>query len=69
MSERSPKQWFYLVYFWVLGLIALHFILHLGLSFADLNGCYRSYKPSSGTLNGPILAYFDPLQVQCQTLV
>ena len=69
MSERSPKQWFYLVYFWVLGLIALHFILHLRLSFANLKGCYRSYTSFSGTLNGPILAYFDPLQVQCQTLV
>ena len=61
MIKRSPKQWFYLVYFWILGLIAIHFMLHLGLSFANLNGCYRSYTPTSGILTPVVLAYFDPL--------
>ena len=69
MIKRSPKQWFYLIYFWVLGLVAVHFMLNLGLSFTNLNGCYRSYTSSSGTLTSTVLAYFDPLQSQCQTLV
>lgn len=69
MIKRSPKQWFYLVYFWILGLIALHFILNLGLSFTDLNGCYRSYTSTSGTLQASVATYFDSLQSQCQTLV
>ena len=69
MLNRSPKQWFYLIYFWVLGLVALHFILNLGLSFTDLNGCYRAYTPTSGVLQPAATAYFDPLQTQCQTLV
>lgn len=69
MQKRSPKQWFYLIYFWVLGLVALHFILNLGLSFTDLNGCYRAYTSTSGTLSPSVKAYFDPLQIQCQTLV
>lgn len=69
MMQRSPKQWFYLIYFWVLGLVAVHFILNLGLSFANLNGCYRSYTSSSGILTPAVLAYFDPLQAQCQILV
>jgi hypothetical protein len=69
MQKRSPKQWFYLIYFWVLGLIALHFILNLGLSFVDLGGCYRAYTNSSGILQPNVVAYFDPLQSQCQTLV
>jgi hypothetical protein len=33
--RRSPKNWFYLVYFWILGVVALHFILNLGLSFTN----------------------------------
>ena len=69
MTERSPKQWFYLIYFWVLGLIALHFILNLGLSFASNQGCYRFYTGSSGNLTTVVTSYFDPLQVQCQVLV
>jgi len=69
MLRRSPKQWFYLIYFWILGLVALHFILNLGLSFTDLNGCYRTYTSTSGTLLSSVSNYFDPLQSQCQNLV
>ena len=60
--RRSPKSWFYLIYFSILGVIALHFILNLGLSFTNSEGCYRSYTASSGPLSATVMAYFNPLQ-------
>ena len=68
MLSRSPKQWFYLLYFWVLGIVAVHFILNLGLSFTSSSGCYRSYTAGSGTLSPSVQSYYDGLQGQCQVL-
>lgn len=68
MLKKSPKQWFYLIYFWVLGIIAVHFILNLGLSFTNDSGCYRAYTASSGTLSDPVKKYYDSYQAQCQVL-
>lgn len=69
MIKRSPKNWFYLIYFCILGVVSVHFILNLGLSFTNSKGCYRSYKSSSGNLTDSVRGYFDPLQTQCQTLI
>ena len=68
MLRRSAKHWFYLIYFWILGIVALHFILNFGLTFSNDDGCYRAYTSSSGTLSPTVQAYFNPLQAQCQTL-
>ena len=68
MLKKSPKQWFYVAYFWVLGIIALHFILNLGLSFANDSGCYRAYTAASGTLSPEVKAYYDNYQARCQVL-
>ena len=68
MLKKSPKQWFYVAYFWVLGIIAVHFILNLGLSFANDSGCYRAYTAASGTLSPEVKAYYDNYQARCQVL-
>jgi hypothetical protein len=68
MFKRSPKQWFYLLYFLTLAIVALHFILNLGLTFTNPAGCYRAYTASSGTLASNVQAFYNPLQSQCQAL-
>lgn len=50
MLAKSPRYFFYLIYFTILIIVAVHFILNLGLSFTDSDGCYRQYMPSSGNL-------------------
>ena len=50
MFAKSPKYFFYFIYFAILSIVAIHFILNLGLSYTDINGCYRAYTLTSGTL-------------------
>lgn len=66
MISKSPKYIFYFVYFALLIIIAVHFILNLGLSMTDSNGCYRSYN--AGNFTQTVKSFFDPLQDKCQTL-
>jgi hypothetical protein len=68
MLAKSPKYVFYLIYFSVLVIVAVHFILNLGLSYTDSNGCYRAYTPAAGNLTQGTKSFFDPLQAQCQVL-
>ena len=68
MLNKSTKFIFYFAYFAVLVLITIHFILDLGLSYTDENGCYRSYMSRSANLTTNAKIYFDALQSQCHTL-
>jgi hypothetical protein len=68
MLAKSPKYIFYLIYFSLLVVVAVHFILNLGLSYTDANACYRAYTPSAGNLTKTTKAFFDPLQSKCQVL-
>lgn len=68
MFSKSPKYIFYLIYFAVLVVLAVHFIMNLGLSYTDANGCYRAYTSAAGNLTATTKSYFDPLQAQCQVL-
>ncbi len=68
MLAKSPRYFFYLIYFSLLAVVAVHFILNLGLSYTDSNGCYRQYTPATGNLTQTTKAFFDPLQTKCQVL-
>ena len=68
MFNKSPKFIFYFLYFAALTLITIHFILNLGLSYTDENGCYRAYMSSAANLTTIAKTYFDSLQNQCQKL-
>lgn len=68
MLSKSPKYILYAVYFAVLIIVAIHFILNLGLSLTDSNGCFRTYTPITGNLTQVTKSYFDPLQSKCQVL-
>lgn len=68
MLSKSPKYILYAAYFAILIIVAVHFILNLGLSFTDSNGCFRAYTPATGNLTQVTKSYFDPLQAKCQVL-
>lgn len=68
MFAKSPKYFFYFIYFAILSIVAIHFILNLGLSYTDINGCYRAYTLTSGTLLPSTKTFYDAIQQQCQHL-
>jgi hypothetical protein len=68
MLAKSPKYFFYLIYFSILILVSVHFMMNFGLSYVNVNGCYRSYTSQSGQLSNGVKTYYDALQANCQSL-